>query len=84
MRLSRLLNIMVFVCTLIPQLGSSQYKVYQPGSLQESYALMSNKNAINGFRFYPQTPELIDQICKSKKSTQGGAQLASLPGIRRV
>lgn len=48
----------------------SQYKVYQPGSLQESYALLSNKNVINGFRYYPQTPNLISFIKKSGNSDQ--------------
>jgi hypothetical protein len=37
----------------------AQFKTYQPGSIQESYLLMSSKNLINGFRFYPQTPELV-------------------------
>ena len=60
----------------------SQYKTYQPGSLQESYLLMSNKNAINGFRFYPQTRELLNLVTQTQDYTTETRQLALLPGLR--
>ena len=60
----------------------AQYKVYQPGSLQETYAILSNKDAINGFRYYPQTPELLNTITKSMRYTNAGEQIMLLPSLR--
>lgn len=59
-----------------------QYKTYQPGSIQESYLLMSNKDAINGFRFYPQTRELLNLVTQTQDYTTETRQLALLPGLR--
>ncbi|MFM2254781.1 MAG: hypothetical protein RLZZ47_270 [Bacteroidota bacterium] len=59
-----------------------QYKTYQPGSIQESYLLMSNKDAINGFRFYPQTRELLNLVTQTLDYTTETRQLALLPGLR--
>ncbi|MFZ9514240.1 MAG: hypothetical protein ACO29P_03290, partial [Bacteroidia bacterium] len=60
----------------------AQYKVYQPGSLQETYAILSNKDALNGFRYYPQTPELLNTITKSNRYTNTGEQITLLPPLR--
>ena len=55
------------ITTIVPL--QAQYKVYQPGSFQETYAILSNKDVLNGFRYYPQTPELLNQITKSSRYT---------------
>lgn len=60
----------------------AQYKVYQPGSLQETLALLSNKDVINGFRFYPQTPELLDKITKTTRHTVLANEIDLLPSPR--
>ena len=60
----------------------AQFKTYQPGSLQESYLMLSNKNAINGFRFYPQTPELLNLVCNTKRYTENVVEIALLPSLK--
>ena len=52
-------SLLLLATTFVFSYGIAQFKTYQPGSIQESYLLMSSKNLINGFRFYPQTPELV-------------------------
>ncbi|MFM6952452.1 MAG: hypothetical protein ACKOXR_04825 [Bacteroidota bacterium] len=60
----------------------AQYKVYQPGSLQETFAILSNKDVLNGFRYYPQTPELLNVITKSSRYTESVEQILMLPTLR--
>ena len=53
-------NILLLIVALFGwNKGYGQYKTYQPGSIQESYLLMSDKNLLNGFRFYPQTQQFV-------------------------
>jgi hypothetical protein len=52
-------SLLLLATTFVYSYGIAQFKTYQPGSIQESYLLMSSNNLINGFRFYPQTPELV-------------------------
>ena len=57
-------SLLLLATTFVFSYGIAQFKTYQPGSIQESYLLMSSKNLINGFRFYPQTPELVAEAWK--------------------
>ena len=53
-------NILLLMVVLLGlNKGYAQFKTFQPGSIQESYLLMSDKNLLNGFRFYPQTQQFV-------------------------
>ena len=76
-------NSVLLIATFVfSNLGIAQFKTYQPGSIQESYLLMSSKNLINGFRFYPQTPELVAAAWnKSLEKPKSNDRTDTLDGI---